>query len=192
MISLASGKRANKARLGRKLGRTVTPTNVERTFARDELIVSKTDLTGHITYANDVFLRLADLDLSQTIGAPHSIIRHPDMPRCVFKLLWDHLGQEKEIFAYVKNMSANGDHYWVYAHVTPSYDLQGKVAGYHSNRRVPEKGIVQSVIEPLYATLRGIEQKHSDRKEGLRKSYEEMTRVWQEKGLEYDEFICTL
>jgi PAS domain-containing protein len=91
--------------------RVITPTGIECPFEEEELIVSKTDLKGRITYANDVFLRLAKYPLQQTIGAPHSLIRHPDMPRCVFKLLWDTVQAKKEIFAYIVNMASDGDHY---------------------------------------------------------------------------------
>ena len=97
-------------------------TGVERFFDKDEIIVSKTDLKGRMTYCNDVFLRIAGYTEQELLGQPHSIIRHPDMPRCVFKLLWDTIGAGKEIFAYVINRAKNGDHYWVLAHVTPSRD----------------------------------------------------------------------
>src|SRR5689334_2578922 len=95
------------------------PTGVERTFGADEIIVTKTDPRGVITYANEVFLRVSALTEAEAAGQPHSIIRHPDMPRAVFKLLWDTLGERQEIFAYVKNLAADGAHYWVFAHVTP-------------------------------------------------------------------------
>ena len=116
----------------------VKPTGVERRFAEDEVIVSKTDLRGHITYANEVFVRVSGFREDELLGAPHSIVRHPDMPRCVVQLLWDRIAAWHEVFAYVLNMSKNGDHYWVHAHVTPTFDEQGKIVGYHSNRRVPD------------------------------------------------------
>lgn len=111
-------------------------TGVERYFDEEEVIVSKTDVKGIITYANRVFLRVAGYDEEGLLGRPHNIIRHPDMPRCVFKLLWDKLEQQEEVFAYVVNLAKNGDHYWVFAHVTPSIDRRSRVVGYHSNRRV--------------------------------------------------------
>src|SRR5262245_50009336 len=95
-------------------------TGRERSFGQDDIIVSKTDLKGRLIYANRVFLDIADLTLKETIGQPHSLIRHPHMPRCIFKLLWERIQAGKELFAYVMNRSKNGDHYWVIAHVTPS------------------------------------------------------------------------
>lgn len=95
-----------------------TPTGQARTFAPDELIVSKTDPKGRITYANDVFLRVSGYELDEVIGQPHNIIRHPEMPRAVFRLLWRQLAAGQEVFAFINNLAKNGDHYWVLAHVT--------------------------------------------------------------------------
>ena len=117
--------------------RAIRPTGVENLLGEEELIVSKTDLKGRITYANDVFIRMAKYSYAELMGAPHSAIRHPDMPRCVFKLLWDTLQSRQEIFAYVVNLAKDGSHYWVFAHVTPSYAKDGRIIGFHSNRRVP-------------------------------------------------------
>ena len=78
----------------------ITLTGVERTFPEDEFIVSKTDTKGRITYANDVFLKISGFTEDEIVGQPHSIIRNPEMPRCVFKLLWDTIGSGNEIFAY--------------------------------------------------------------------------------------------
>jgi len=128
------------------------PTNVEQFFDRSEIIVSKTDLKGRITYANRTFARLAGYSEAELLGQPHSIIRHPDMPRAVFKLLWDTLAERNEVFAYVKNLARDGSFYWVFAHVTPSMDADQNVVGYHSNRRVPRREVVSNVIEPLYAS----------------------------------------
>lgn len=166
-------------------------TGQERTFDTDEFIVSKTDLTGKITYANGVFLRVSGYSEEEILGAPHSLVRHPDMPRCVFKLLWDQIGTQKEIFAYVVNTAKNGDHYWVLAHVTPSFDTAGSVTGYHSNRRKPDPAKVD-LVKPVYAQLLDIENGCADRKSGLRKSEEAMLSMLAEKGVSYDEFALTL
>lgn len=132
--------------------RTVTPTGIERPYSRDEIIVSKTDRQGRITYANDVFCRVAAFDETELLGQPHSIVRHPDMPRAVFQVLWDRLGAGKEIFAYVLNMAKDGGHYWVLAHVTPTLDARGIVVGHHSSRRwVPPR--VRATVADVYATV---------------------------------------
>lgn len=164
-------------------------TGVERTFDKNEIIVSKTNLKGHVTYANRVFLRLSGYDEKTVIGSPHSLIRHPDMPRCIFKLLWDTIQGGHELFAYVNNRSANGDNYWVLAHVTPSFDASGNINGYHSNRRVPDRKVLNDTIIPLYSDLLTEENKHSSRKDGMNAAGEMLGSILKEKGLAYDEFI---
>lgn len=74
----------------------------------DDFIVSKTDTKGKITYCNQIFMEFACLQESELLGQPHSIVRHPDMPKVIFKLLWERIQNKKEIFAYVKNLSADG------------------------------------------------------------------------------------
>jgi PAS domain S-box-containing protein len=169
-----------------------TPTANEITFSPDEIIVSKTDPKGRITYANRVFARVAGYSLAELVGAPHSIIRHPDMPRAVFKLLWDRIGAEQEVFAYVKNMTKRGDFYWVFAHVTPSYDGNGRVIGYHSNRRVPDHRVVDTAITPLYADLIKIERSFANAKDGLAASYARLLDIVKSKAVSYDELIFSL
>lgn len=171
---------------------SVSLTGHERTFGKDELIVSKTNLKGHIEYGNRLFYAMAGYPEKQLIGAPHSIIRHPHMPRSVFKLLWDTLEQKKEIFAYVINRSANGDHYWVLAHVTPSFDEHGAVTGYHSNRRVADKGVLSQTIIPLYKALLDEENKHSNRKDGMNAGLGMLNELIRVKGMQYDELIFSL
>ncbi len=166
----------------------VEPTGRERTFGQDEIIVSKTDVTGRLTYVNEVFCRVGQYTEAETIGQPHSMVRHPDMPRAVFKLLWDTIQSGSEIFAYVKNMAKSGDHYWVLAHVTPSYDRNGQISGYHSNRRSPDRSALAS-IEQLYRELLAEENRHGGRKEGLVASEAKLAQFLKERDLAYDRFI---
>jgi len=169
----------------------VKPTGREISFSPDELIVSKTDLKGRITYCNSVFMRVAGYQEEDLLGAPHSIIRHPDMPRCVFKLLWDTLEKGDEIFAYVVNLARTGDSYWVLAHVTPSYDPKGKLVGYHSNRRVPTPGAI-AAVKPLYKQLLEIEESHANRKDGMMAAYGAVGELLRDKGVSYDRFVLSL
>ncbi len=174
------------------MARDTSLTGVEQFFEENELIVSKTDLKGNLTYCNDVFLRIAGYTEQECLGKPHSMIRHPQMPRCVFGLLWETIQDGREIFAYVMNRCKNGDHYWVQAHVTPSRDGSGNIVGYHSNRRVPDRKILEDAIMPLYKDLLVEEQKHSNRKSGLEASRSAVANLLQDRNLEYDEFIATL
>jgi len=166
-------------------------TGVERKFDKDEIIVSKTDTRGIITYANRVFLKIADYTEEEVLGKPHNIIRHPDMPRCVFKLLWDTLQSGREIFAYVVNRTKGGDHYWVFAHVTPTFDTAGEITGYHSNRRVPSREAVAKATE-LYRTLREEESRSGFSDAGMQAASRQLENLLEQNGVEYDEFAFSL
>ncbi len=170
---------------------TVAPTGNERYFGEDEIIVSKTDPKGKITYANEVFIRVSGYEEDELLGAPHNLIRHPDMPRVVFKLLWDQIASGREIFAYVVNLCKNGDHYWVFAHVTPTFDAGGQIMGYHSNRRVPERAAVDKVAD-LYKRLRQVEAQAGGRKEGVKAAAEALDGILAEQQVDYDELVFTL
>lgn len=167
-------------------------TGVEQFFKENELIVSKTDLKGRLTYCNDVFLSIAGYTEKECLGKPHNMIRHPDMPRCIFGMLWETLTAGHEIFAYVMNRCKNGDHYWVQAHVTPSRDGSGNIVGYHSTRRVPDRRILDGAIIPLYKDLLAEEKKHADRKSGLQASQEMIDGILTARNVRYDEFVATL
>ena len=169
----------------------IQPTGRERTFGRDEIIVSKTDPKGRITYANDVFLRVSGYREDELLGQPHNIIRHPGMPRCVFQLLWDTIRDGREIFAYVVNLAKNGDHYWVFAHVTPTFSADGTIIGYHSNRRVPSRSAVRR-IEKIYEVLLQAERPHRIPRDAVAASGVVLKRFLREQGVAYDEFIFRL
>ncbi len=166
-------------------------THRERTFAEDDVIVSKTDLKGKITYVNRTFIQVSGFSEEELLGQPHNIIRNPQMPRCVFKLLWNTLEARREIFAYVNNLARNGDNYWVFAHVTPSFDASGRVIGYHSNRRVPERRAV-NFFESVYRQLLAEENKHADPKRGMEAGGELLRQMMSEKNTTYDEFVFSL
>lgn len=170
----------------------ITPTATEIFFDRDHFIVSKTDLKGRITYVNRSFCTVAGYQESELLGAPHSIIRHPDMPRAIFKLLWDRLAEGHEVFAYVKNMTRGGDFYWVFAHVTPSYDAAGRMIGFHSNRRLPNPQIVRDAITPLYAELKRVEDTVANAKQGLVASSKMLHDIVAAKARSYDELVFSL
>lgn len=160
-------------------------------FEKNEIIVSKTNLQGRLIYANDVFCRVAEMATDEVLGQPHNIIRHPDMPRIIFKLLWETIQSGSEIFAYVKNRSKTGKYYWVIAHVTPSFDKNGEVDGYHSNRRLPDPNEIGK-ITALYRALKAEEDKHTNPKEGLKASQKLLDKYMQEKGMTYSEFVWSM
>ena len=160
--------------------------NQELTFGEGEFIVSKTDLNGKITYGNALFIRMSGYEESELIDHPHNILRHEDMPALVFKLLWKRIKEGKEIFAYVKNKTKAGDYYWVFAHVTPSFDTNRKISNFHSVRRKPTKKALDVII-PLYATLL-----QKERSGGISASEAALEQLLKDKGVSYDEFILSL
>jgi PAS domain S-box-containing protein len=171
--------------------RSITPTDDEVTFRDDEIIVSKTDLKGHITYVNRVFIDIAGYTEAELLGKPHSIIRHPDMPRTVFRYLWDTIAAGDEIFAYVKNMTRSGAYYWVFAHVTPTFGPDGKIVGHHSNRRTPDRDALEKIM-PIYDALLEAERSVPNRKEGLENGVKLLEATLNKAGKTYDEFIFSL
>ena len=170
---------------------SVSPRGAERTFDADEIIVTKTDLQGRITYGNDVFLRMSALTEEDALGQPHNIIRHPDMPRAVFKLLWDTIKEGREIFAYVLNLAADGTQYWVFAHVTPSINNAGQTVGYHSTRRKPDPGTIVTV-RTLYDQIRAAERRQTAAPAALDAGYDTLSATLAERGQTYDEFVWDL
>lgn len=166
-------------------------TGKEVFLAAEEIIVSKTDLRGKITYVNDVFLSISGFEESELLGQPHSMIRHPDMPRAVFKLLWDSIASGREIFAYVVNITKDGGHYWVLAHVTPTFDDEGNIIGYHSNRRSPDRVAIE-LVKPLYARLVALEKKLGRNQEAVSASLAELQKVACENHGSYEEFVLSL
>ena len=158
----------------------------ELSFKENELIVSKTDSKGRITYGNELFIKLSGYTENELLGKPHNIVRHPDMPRAIFKLLWSVIQTGKEVNAYVINLSKNGNFYWVYANVTPSYDNNGKIIGYYSVRRKPEEGAL-NIIKPLYKKLLDAEKMG-----GVNKSEEILKDMLTLVGGRYDKYIVSL
>lgn len=164
----------------------VTPNGNEKKLSPNDFIISKTDTKGKITYCNRIFIELAGYSEEELLSKPHSIVRHPDMPKIIFKYLWDRVKAKKEIFAYVKNLCKDGGHYWVYANVTASTDHNGQVLGYYSVRRKPSDTALNE-IEPLYQKLL-----QREKNGGMDASEKYLKQILNEKGIGYDEFVVSL
>jgi aerotaxis receptor len=128
--------------------RTVYTTEIEVPFPAGRLIVSRTDLAGIITHANDAFVEMSGYLREELIGAPHHILRHPCMPKIAFKGLWDDMAAGKKWHGYVKNLRKDGAFYWVYATAVPNV-RNGVVVGYTSVRRKPSRTRIAE-LEPVY------------------------------------------
>ena len=127
-------------------------TREEYILKETDSIVSKTDLKGIITYVNDDFLRISGFDEDELIGAPHNIVRHPDMPVEAFADLWLALKANRPWTGYVKNRCKNGNFYWVRANATPIFE-HGQCVGYMSVREKPSRAQVEA-HEHVYSLFR--------------------------------------
>lgn len=167
------------------------PKDIEITFSKEDVIVSRTDVRGIITYCNKIFMSVSGYEERELLGKPHSLLRHPDMPKAVFKLLWDYVSSGQEIFAYVKNLCKTGEYYWVIAHITPSYNENGELIGYHSNRRMPNRGAVQTISE-VYRNMLSIEKAAPTTKVGIEESLKYLHNLISENGNEYNEYFLKI
>ena len=155
-------------------------------FSKKKFIVSKTDIKGNIVFINKNFCDISGYSEDELIGSPHNIIRHPDMPKIIFKLLWERIQKKEEIFAYVKNLSQDGGFYWVFANVTATLDENNNIRDFHSVRRKPSQKAMQ-IIPSLYKELLEAEKKGT-----TEASYRELNKILDKKGATYDEFILSL
>jgi len=159
---------------------------MEKFMKEDDFIVSKTDTKGRITYGNEIFIKMSGYSEKELLNAPHNILRHQDMPAVVFKLLWDRIKNKKSINAYVKNLTKNGDFYWVFANVTASMDDQNNIIGYYSVRRKPSKKGLEAV-EGLYSALL-----QTEKSQGIEASAKLLESKLNDMGVDYDELVLSL
>ncbi len=168
----------------------IVPTNREIRLEPTEFIVTKSDLSGRITYANRTFMSIANYPESFLLGKQHNLVRHPDMPRGVFRMLWETLGSEQEFFGYIKNITSDGSYYWVFANVTPDRDYSGKMVGYFSVRRKPKQDAIPK-IESLYREMIEIE-KRTGPADAPAASARYLTQKIRETGTSYDRFVLSV
>ncbi len=152
------------------MGRPI-PTDNEILLKPIDIVVSKSDEEGNIEYCNPIFIKLSGYNKKELLFSPHSILRHPDMPRVIFKFLWDELKKGNEVTAFVKNMTKDGSFYWVIAYVRPAFNPDGSLRNYVSTRKLMSEH-ARDVIEPLYEKLLEIEK--SDGVEASEKTLMEM------------------
>ncbi|TDQ28875.1 PAS domain-containing protein [Tenacibaculum caenipelagi] len=154
---------------------------------KTKTIVSKTDVYGTILYANDVFSKTCEYSTIELVGEPHNIIRHPDMPKVAFKVLWDALKKGENFHAIVKNLTRTGRYYWVITDFTIDKDESGNIVGYTARRKSVPSGVVKK-IEPIYKTLLEIEKLKGEKASEM---YFE-AYLKEEAGKTYNEFVVDL
>ena len=163
--------------------RGIEPKNLESPFEIDELFFSITDPKGIILTGNDVFVKVSKMDREELIGKPHNVIRHPDMPRSIFKAVWQTIKAKKPFVGYVKNMAKDGSYYWVLAAIYPVTDEEGNITKYISIRLKPTSKLFES-IPKFYKEILEYEYKH-----GIDEALKYMLQRLKEMGFEsYEEF----
>ncbi len=161
-----------------------TPKNEAVKLDKHKYIMSRTDARGVIQYGNDYFFEISGYRREELVGQPHNIIRHPDMPAVIFKLMWERLKNGQSIFAVVKNLAKDGRYYWV----TTKFDIERDpvsklIIGYFAYRQAAKPSAV-AAIEKLYAELLDIEKR-----EGIEASERYLNALLESKGMSYDEYI---
>lgn len=153
------------------------PTNEENILKSTDLIVSKSDAEGNITYINPIFLKISGYTQGELIEQPHAILRHPDMPKVIFKYLWKNIKEGNDVVAFVKNLCKNGSFYWVLATVKVAKNPDGSFRNYMSTRkRITDSA--KETISSLYANLLAIEKS-----DGVEASENALNAFLTEKGV---------
>lgn len=158
------------------------PTDVEHEVTSIDMIVSKGDAEGNITYTNPIFMKISGYSQGELLDKPHSILRHPDMPKVIFKYLWDNIKEGKDVIAYVKNLCKDGGYYWVIAQVRVAKNPDGSFRNYVSTRRAITDN-AKKTISDLYAKLLEIEKN-----EGVEASEKALEAFLQENGQSFATF----
>ena len=138
-----------------------TATDVERELTSVDIIVSKSDEKGNITYVSPIFIKISGYTQGELLGKPHSILRHPDMPKAIFRYLWSNIKDGNNVMAYVKNLCVNGDHYWVIADIKVGKNPDGSFRNYMSTRR-NISSTAKNSIAGLYSKLLNEEKTNGD------------------------------
>jgi PAS domain S-box-containing protein len=150
-------------------------------------IVSKSDLFGTIEYANEAFADVSGYEEYELVGKPHSLLRHPDMPQVLYKILWDNLKVGNPFQIIFKNLSKSGRYYWVISEFEYSKDATGNIENYISRRNAVSTEVLEGHIIPLYKKLLQIEEAS-----GMKYSEKYMIGFLEEKGLSFSDYIFSL
>jgi len=163
------------------------PKDNEIKLSGTRYIVSKTDPKGIITYANDYFIEISGYSESELIGQPHSLIRHPDMPRIVFKMMWDRINKSQNIMAVVKNLAKDGSYYWVVTEFEPKVDpITNEIISHTAFRKAAPPKAVEA-ITPIYKKLIELEKEG-----GMEASEKYLRNYFEENDTTYDKLINNL
>ncbi len=163
------------------------PIDQEVEWDKNLTIMSKTDLFGTIEYANDIFTKVCGYEDYELMGQPHSIIRHPDMPKVVFKVLWENIKAGNQFHGIVKNLAKSGKYYWVITNFEYQRDDNGNITKYIAKRKAVPAAIIKNHIEPLYKKLLQIEEAS-----GIETSENYLIGFLEDVGLSYVDLVTKL
>ncbi len=159
------------------------PKDKEVKIPEEEILISETDPEGIITDVNDIFTKVAGYSEEELIGASHNIIRHPDMPKVMFKIVWERIKDRENVMALVKNLAKDGRYYWILTDFITKVNANREIISYTAYRR-PVCKEVQEAITPLYKTLLAIEAL-----DGMDASEKFLNDYFSRKGMTYDEMV---
>lgn len=162
------------------------PTSIDKEIPLDpkRYMVSKTNSKGIIEYGNEYFVEISGYQEHELVGQPHNIIRHPDMPKIIFRLMWERIEDSENIVALVKNLSKSGKYYWVITEFeTKINKFSGQIESYYAYRKPAPANAVKQV-EPIYQKLIKIEKES-----GIEGSRKYLIGFLETQGKSYDEFI---
>lgn len=165
----------------------ITIIDKEVSWDKTKVIMSKTNAFGIIEYANEVFVDVSGYEDYELMGQPHNIIRHPDMPKVIFKVLWENLKKGKNFHAIVKNLAKSGRYYWVITDFEIAKDENGVVANFFGRRQAVPQEVISMHIEPLYKKLLQIEAAS-----GVEFSEKYLIGFLEERNRSYVEYIKEL
>ncbi|TRX36095.1 PAS domain-containing protein [Flavobacterium sp. ZT3R18] len=163
------------------------PIDKEVVWDKTQTIMSKTDLYGTIEYANEVFVDVCGYEDYELMAQPHNIVRHPDMPKVVFKVLWENIQKGNQFHGIVKNLAKSGRYYWVITNFEYSRDEDGNIVNYIARRKAVPQDVITKHIEPLYKKLLLIEEAS-----GVGASEKYLIGFLEEQGLSYVDLITKL
>lgn len=109
-------------------------------------LISETDLRGVITFVNRKFVEMTGYSKEEAVGQPHSMLRHPDMPKAAFGQMWKIIKEGKTWEGYVKNLRKDGKYYWVVVTIVPKKDDEGNIIGYIASRKMPDRDKMPAII----------------------------------------------
>ena len=135
-----------------------TPIDREVQWDKTKTLISETDVKGTITNVNDVFCAVAHYSASELIGQPHNLIRHPDMPKLIFKLLWDNLKVGNNFVGVIKNLAKTGEYYWVVTDFEMRRDAMGNITHYIGRRKSVPEAAINNYLAPFYESLLKMEK----------------------------------